>query len=142
MILCPKFQYPKTTGTTLQFTISQRRWKYRDSSVGGSRASASDLVATRVIRRDRLLDVTLRFEESERADVIAMIEWMQEHPNTAAQWWPDGDVAGTSEDVLLRDPMPGKDIQIDDGDVGGVYETTITLKKADGSAWDLDFYGF
>ena len=101
----PKFVYGLTgSETTLELTLSQGLWTPADVTIGGSRTSAAGVPASYIVRRDAVLDVTLRFWEAEWADILNLIAWGQQAESFL--FFPDADEA-TNWEVYLEAPLAG-----------------------------------
>jgi hypothetical protein len=112
--------------TTLELTISQAAWLPADSTVGGSRTSAAGIPASYVVRRDRLLDVTLRLWESEWGALLNLIEWGQ--GAEAFLFYPDAEEA-TSWQVYLEAPEAGSRFAPSrDGTYPRIFTAALTLR--------------
>lgn len=136
----PRFQYP-VAGTTLTLTQPMRHWERRQNTVGGWRQAASGVIAARTIRRDYLLDLILRVDESELASVETMIAWMQDNPSTAFTFWPDTDVGGTSFSSLLISPLPGEELRAPRAsEFASTLEVALTIRRSTGATWPLAWY--
>lgn len=117
---------------TFETTISVNAWTPTDRTVGGSRIAASGTPAAYVVRRDAMLEMTLRFWESEWIAVANLIAWGQSaQPIT---WAPDADDPGTTVDVYLDAPAPGDSFSPER--VSGfprVMELALMLRGKDGA---------
>lgn len=98
-----RFQYGSTDWST---ELSARPWIPGDATVGGSRTAAAGVPASSIVRRDSLITVTLRFEENEWDDVLALIEYGQ--TQQLFRWFPDADDASDSVSVWLENPAAGE----------------------------------
>lgn len=122
-----RFEYG--TAQAFECTVTTRPWAPADNTVGGSRISAAGIPAAYVVRRDGLLDLTLRFWESEWTDLLNLVAWGQA-ANTLT-WFPEATDLGTSWDVYLDSPAPGSRFGPSrDGDFPRVMELTVTLRGA------------
>lgn len=137
----PKFQYP-AAGTVLALATPMRHWQRRQHTIGGLRESASGTArAARTIRRDYLLDLTLRVDEAELAAFELFIAWAQDNPATAFTFWPDVAVPGTSYACFLIAPVHGEEFTAPrDGEFASMLNPAITLRRTDGAAWPLVWY--
>lgn len=128
----PRFDYG---ASTLSLTLPSRIWRFSDMSIGGGALSAVRTGASYVVVRDQLLNVTLRFYESEWASVLAMLQYGQAWPNTMT-FYPDKLDTGTSYVVQLRHPMMGEPIDYEeDSEYPEVKEREIQLHKVSGVPW-------
>lgn len=115
-------------------------WDRVTSTVGGHRKSASGVPAAYVVRRDHVLRLTLRFRESEWEEIHRMIRWGQ--GGETITWYPDALVPGESFNVYLESPLAGEDISPSrSSSYPRVLELAIGLRRADGSAWGIDYFG-
>lgn len=136
----PSFSYPAEDGTTFTLSLPLKPWTERMLSIGGFRESAAGVRAARTVRRDYLLDLTLRFDESELATLRAFVEWAQDNPATAFTFWPDASDSETSFDAILISPMQGTDLIATRGETISDMTAQITLRLAAGGPWDLVYY--
>lgn len=136
----PKFEYP-VAGTVLTLTRPMRHWSRRKITVGGMREAASGARAARTIRRDFLLDIVLRIDESELTAVETLHSWMEDNIGTAFRFWPDVGVAGTSFDCVLVKPVHGEDLTpVRSSEFASDLEVSLTLRRSNGAAWTLAWY--
>lgn len=132
-----------TAGADYTLTLAQREWDRRTPTIGGFREAAAGGAnrAGRIIRRDYLLDIILRVYESEITSIETMVAWMQDNFATPFTWWPDVDVVGTSFSALLVSPAPGEELTFAPSEFRGMREARLTLRRADGLSWNLQYYG-
>jgi len=127
----PRFDFG---GATFEATIPARAWTPGDETIGGSRTSAAGVPASYVVRRDRLLDVTLRFLESEWEDVRDLVEFGQSAE--LFTWYPDANDLAQSAEVYLISPKPGeKWAPVRSADYPRAMELTITLRCPTAPLW-------
>lgn len=108
-------------------------------TVGGTLEAGSGAVASFVVRRDHWLTVPVRVDETEVAEFFAFLRAAQS--GGAIVWTPDRDVPGVTFAVRLAAPTGADDVTPEpDGSFPAVGVVTLTLRKADGSAWDLDYF--
>ena len=138
----PKFKYPTSSGTSLTLTRSMRHWTERMATVGGFRESASGTArASRVIRRDHLLDTVVRITEGERAALRAMVAWAHDNPGTGIDLWPDVATVGTVFVVYLVSPMPPDELTFQrNAEFPSDLETLLTWRRTNGTPFDLVWY--
>lgn len=129
MLRRSKFQFGTNTFTC---SLPARPWTPGDSTVGGTKVSAAGVPASYVVRRDALLDVPLRFDESEYELLLAMVAWGQ--GGLPITWTPDAeDGALGSFDVYLEAPAPGTSWKpTRAADYARMFEFTITLRAQAG----------
>jgi hypothetical protein len=121
------------TGGDYTTSIPARAWLPADESIGGVRVAASGVPATYLVRRDVLLELTLRFPESEWDDVLDLVTFGQS--GETITWYPDADATGTSFSVYLQAPAPGERCNpTRDGTYPRMLEVTLMLRGASGSA--------
>lgn len=145
MDMLAKFNLPTGgAGTDYVTTIAQREFDRRGETVGGFREAAAGGTnrAGRVIRRDYLLDIVLRIYESEITAIETMIAWMQDNFATPFTHWPDYvTTPALSFSALLVSPAPGDPLEFPKSEFPGMRDVRLTLRRADGLSWDLEYYG-
>jgi hypothetical protein len=134
----PKVLY---NGTTLTFTLPMRPFTPGTKAIGGHGESGAGVPCKFVIRRDRFLDVVLRFYESEGPAVRAWLEWAQDATPGAFTVWPDAAVPGTSKSSYLVSPQVGEDTQPTHDQFEGTFEQRVKIRSADGSPYDWQYWG-
>ena len=113
--------------------LPARAWVPADETVGGARIAASGVPATYIVRRDDLLTLVLRFEESEWEDVRDLVVFGQS--GQTLRWFPDADDAANVP-VYLQTPAPGERwAPTRDGQYPRVFEVTLTLRAAGTAPW-------
>lgn len=125
----PKFLCGATTYTLTQ---PQKLWTVHSKSHGGGDVSDAGVPEAFIIRRDQLVDVEIRFLESEWAIIDTIIAFGQ--TGQSFTFWFDKDDNATDYVVYLDSPSIG------DGDVSptrdsyvGVYTLRMTLRTTDAS---------
>lgn len=119
--------------SVFETTLPPRAWNPSDRSVGGSRIAASGTPAAYLVRRDAMLEVTLRFYESEWAAVANLVAWGQSAQ--AITWAPEASDPGTTVDVWLDTPAPGESFNpTRSSDYPRVLELSLMLRGKDGAA--------
>jgi hypothetical protein len=119
----PKFIY---NATTLTLTYPSLLWKPSSKPIGGSNVSDSGVPEAFIIRRDQMVDVTIRFTEAEWPNVDALIDWGQR--GNSFDYWFDKDVSGTAKTVYLLTPAPGDGEVAPERDSEWRYVYTLPLK--------------
>jgi hypothetical protein len=135
----PRIVYGPTP-TIFQPSIPQRAWNRVTGGVRGSLLSSTGVGASYSIRNDRLLELTIRYLESEEPALIDALEYLMAWPNVGTIY-PDSLVLATSYEFQLRSPT------FNDVEYGGerdeeypqALQQTIRIVKTDGSAW-TDIY--
>lgn len=114
--------------------LSVRPWDRRVPTVGGRLVSASGMPAAFIVRRDHVLDVPLRFYESEWEDIDRLLAWGQS--GEAFFWWPDALEDSEVYAVFLEAPAAGEAVEprrstqfVD------MLEVTVSLRKVSNSRW-------
>jgi len=131
-----RFEYD--TVSSFETEHPARPWLPADETVGGSRTAASGVPASYVVRRDATVSLTLRIEEAEWIDFLLLIAFGQSAQ--AFLWFPDTDEA-ESFSVYLEAPAAGAQLTpTRDGAYPAVFEVTITLRSADGTAPWTEFF--
>ena len=120
--------------TTLILELPPVGWLAREASVGGHVRATAGIPASYVVRRDRLIDLTLRIREEEWPDFLNALATMQS--GAAFEWFPRvGDP--TPQAVTLFAPMPGTPwgpTRLPE--YPRVFTATITLRgDATGNPW-------
>lgn len=108
-------------------TISVRPWTPVDATLGGMRVAASGVPAGYVVRRDSLIDVTVRFWEGEWTALRNLLIWGQSQQ--VIDWYPDADDTSTTWPVYLEAPAVGDRIAPErDGEFPRVFELPLSLR--------------
>lgn len=115
-----------------------RPWTPIDASIGGSRTAAAGVPAGYVVRRDALLELTLRLDEDEWVELVNLIDYGQQ--GEAFLWTPDTAELGTNYPVYLEEPTPGGRFAPQRTDFPRVLEAAITLRGVDLPPWP-DYFG-
>lgn len=124
-----RFVYGDTGDFTLSLPV--RAWIPADDTVGGVRIAAGGVPATYIVRRDVLIELVLRFYESEWPDVLALVTFGQSGEDWV--WYPDAD-AVANYNVYLHAPAPGtRWTPTRDSNFARVFELTLTLRGVDGA---------
>lgn len=117
---------PSGSEITLTTTISVKPWTPMNRTIGGQRIAASGVPASYVVRTDHLLDVTLRFYESEWSAVENLIAFGQSAQSFL--WYPEA-TSGASVEVYLDAPAYGDTVTpTRDAEFPRVMEVTLTLR--------------
>lgn len=135
---CPRIVVGDTDYT---FELPMRPPDFPVGGIGGSAESAAGLPASYGVRDDDMLDVHLRFYESERPDVTELVRQMQKHFATIA-FYADKDDAEPSNTCYLRSPERGSDWQPTRSDElagGRGFELTIRLRSITGP-WEIEYF--
>lgn len=120
----PSFSYGSTT---FACSLPALPWTPVDESIGGWRDAASGTPASYVVRRDFLVDLTLRIREGEWTAFDNLLQHGQSAQPIA--WTPDLLEAGTTFEVYLVDPKPGaRYTPTRSNAYPRVFEVTITLR--------------
>lgn len=138
MLLNPGFSYGAGP-TVVQLTIAQSPWLPSAERVGGSRVLASGLPINRTIRRDYLLGLALRVKESEFLALQAMVADRQDRSGTDAQF--SFRIDPTAPWIACYLHKPTDDLVPGRGTYMGELTVALTLRKADGTAWDINYFG-
>jgi hypothetical protein len=132
-----RFTY--TGGGDWTTVLPARPWTPADETLGGRRVAGSGVPATYIVRRDALLDLTLRLLEAEWDDLLALVTFGQ----TGGQitWYPDVDDApGTSFTVYLEAPAPGmRWAPTRLADYPRALEQALTLRGVASAPWQAYF---
>lgn len=138
MLLNPGFSYGAGP-TVVQLTIPQSPWVPSTERVGGSRILAAGLPVSRTIRRDFLLGLALRVKESEYPALEAMVADRQGRSGTDAQFSFRIDPTAGWTVCYLHEPQDT--LRPTRGAYLGEFLIALTLRKADGTAWNLNYFG-
>jgi hypothetical protein len=123
------FSYGEGGTSSLAFTISSGLWLPQDKTIGGSRTSAAGVPASYVVRRDALIQLTVRLWESEWGALLNFISWAQ--GSGAFLWFPDADDVATSFSVYLESPLAGEAFApTRDSNYPRVFTAQLTLRGA------------
>jgi len=132
-----RFEYG--TASAWEAPISSPPWDPVDDSVGGARVGASGVGAAYVVRRDALVEVTVRYYEADWASLLALLVFGQ--TQQAFRWFPDADEA-TSFLVYLDAPRPGTKTKPDrDANYPRAFKQTLVLRGAGTTPWTPYFTG-
>jgi hypothetical protein len=115
--------------------LSAHPWIPADSTVGGDKVSAAGIPASYIVRRDNLMEVTLRVQEDEWETFLSLIAFGQSRQTFT--WYPDSD-EGANFTVYLESPLAGE--RWAPTRLGGferVYEIPIVLRGYPG----VNIYG-
>lgn len=118
-----------------QFTPTHppRPWTPIDETIGGKRVAAAGVPAAYVVRRDSLVELTLRLEEDEWLELVNLIDYGQQ--GESITWYPDASDLLTSYEVYLEEPAPGGRYAPTRADYLRIFETTIVLRGVDLPPW-------
>lgn len=108
-------------------------------TAGGTLESGGGVPASFVVRRDHWLSVPVRIDETE---VGAFFDFLRAAQTGAPiVWTPDVDNPGTTLAVILAAPSASEDVTLEPDGVYPLMSTvTLTFRKVDGTAFDLDYY--
>ncbi len=138
MLRAPQFVYG-SPATTVSLSVAQRPWTATERTEGGSERATSGVREVFLLRRDHLLNVTLRIRESEFTALAAMVRYAQESAPSFT-FRPNGD-ATTPYTVELETPTVGEDFSPTRDEYNGALEVTLVLRRTDGGTWDaLRYY--
>jgi len=114
---------------SFETSLSAMAWTPADRTVGGAERSTAGVPAAFIVRRDALLDLTLRITEDEWLDFLAFV--------TAAQagipitWFPDADEPSLTFTVFLDAPDVGSQWNPErDDSFLFVFTAAITLRSS------------
>lgn len=128
--------------TTFDFTLPINAFVQESNGIGNGDEAASGIGAAIEIRRDHIARVMLRFAESEYADVEDYVSWAQKNRHLTHTFQFDQDDATTIRTVRWHGPQLGTAFSPARRDAYlGVLEFEITLRRADGSRFDLNWSG-
>jgi hypothetical protein len=125
---------------TWEAELSAVDWLPMDSTVGGQRISAAGIPASYVVRRDVLLQLTLRVRESEWASFLNLLTYGQ--AAEAITWTPDAEVPAETYQVYWHAPAAGEQMTPSrNAEYPSVFEVSITLRGVGTSAPWRPYYG-
>jgi len=114
--------------------LPPRAWTPIDETVGGRRIASAGIPATYVVRRDVLVELTLRFEEAEWDAALALVAFGQS--GQSFFWYPDSTLTDPDyerAEVYLQVPAPGERFApTRDGQYPRMFEVTIVLRGVAG----------
>lgn len=120
-----------TEDWTTEYSV--RPWDPARGGVGGSRTAASGVPASYTVRKDELLELTLRVTEAEYATLDALIDFGQ--TSESFLFYPEADENEPVE-VYLEAPLAAerwKPTRL--GEFPRVFEAAIVLRGADTTPW-------
>lgn len=121
---CSRFVFGDQEVTT---EIAARAWTPADATIGGRRVSASGVPAAYVVRRDALLNLTLRFFEHEWAAIYNLLIYGQS--SDPITWYPEATDDEVSWSVYLESPAYGETFSPSrDGAFPRMMEISIVLR--------------
>lgn len=134
----PRFVF--NDGSAVDFTLThpQRTWRPGSRGVGGSDVSAAGVPEAFEVRRDERLHVTLRFTESEWANVRRMVVHGQGAGTIT--FYPDADVAGTNHTVYLDEPEMGQEVVPRRSELASIYEIDVVLRRTTSTAFTDEYF--
>ena len=114
--------------------LSVHPWIPADATVGGSRTAASGIPASYIVRRDALVELTIRASEDEWPELLSLIAYGQ--TAQAFTWYPEA-AESESRLVYLEAPLAGERWAPSRvAEFLRVFEMTITLRAiADVDPW-------
>jgi len=133
-----------TYGGSGDFTtgLSVRPWIPVDETVGGMRKAASGIPASYIVRRDVLLELGLRIEESQWDELLAFVAFGQ--TAQSFRWFPDATLTDPDYDnfeVYLDAPAAGERwAPTRDGSYPRMLEMKITLRGVGGALPFMPFF--
>ena len=131
MIRSSRFVYGDSGDWTTELTA--RPWTPADSTVGGSRTAASGVAASYIVRRDGLLELTLRVTEAELATAKALVAFGQTEESFL--WYPEASENEPVE-VYLETPKAGERwAPARLGEYPRVFDLPIVLRGVDLDPW-------
>lgn len=122
--------------TTINFSISQKLWRYRDVGEGGfARISSTGIGESYEIRRDSIAIVTLRFTWAEwNTHVRPWLRYQQQNMGTSFTFRFDQDDAATQFTVYLLKPGEGEPIEFSHEE-GNILSIEVEIMAAPGSTF-------
>ncbi len=126
-----RFEY--SAGGVFEPRLPPAPWTPADSTIGGSRTSATGVPAAYVVRRDALVELVLRLDEDEWTDFVNLLIWGQQ--GESFLWYPDAAQPLEFFEVYLEAPAAGERVQPERTEFLRVYDVTITLRGVDLPPW-------
>lgn len=122
----------------LDFMYPVGRWREGKETPGyGWSEAASGVREGYRIRRQRLLEIRLRWPEWRHQEVLAWIEAVEDDPQLVSTLYPDSTDALTFYSVHLLTPEPGEKWYPEHFPFEGVFEGLFVFRRADFGAFDL-----
>lgn len=126
-----------TGPTTFDFTLPQKLWTPWSRAKGGSNVSDSGIPEAFIVRRDQLVDLELRFYESEWGNVLAFLSDVQ-NGNQFNFYFDKTNLAGTLYVVYLESPELGKgEIKPTREGFPRVFNIPVTLRSINGTPFNI-----
>ena len=128
MPLRPRFVYTHSVAGAQDLTLSlpSRPWDFGSHGIGGADVAGSGVPAAFEIRRDYILFLTIRFDESEWEDVERLVRQIQ-HAGTIT-FYPDA-TAGTNRTMYGHSPKMGELVRPRRTDEPSTLELDIALRR-------------
>ena len=133
----PRWVYNDGSAVDYTMSLPQRPWGHGSQALGGSMVSAAGTPESYEIRRDYLMDLVLRFPESEWTNVERLVRHLQR--SGSATWYPDQGDAGTSHTVYGVSPAMGEPIRPSRTDDIGTLELAITIRRTTSTIFTDEF---
>lgn len=134
---CPVF-FTDAPALLWECALPARQWIPVDSTIGGVRIAAGGAPTSYLVRRDGLLELTLRFRETEYADLAAVIAYGQ--GGGILKWMPDA-LGSDLFDVYLETPAMGERWQPTPSEYPRVLEQVLVLRGVSELPWIAYFEG-
>lgn len=114
-------------------------WEHRRAGIGGSAVAASGVPAAYVIRRDRIVDLTLRVMEGELDALSSILEGIRDSGDPFVFAF-DRDDEATEFTVYLVSPAWPDEIESErDDQYRELFTVPISIRRADGEPFGLSW---
>jgi hypothetical protein len=129
------------SGGSFTLSLPLPRWSYRQRALGGMAVSDAGVVADFLRRRDQLIDVRLRYLDSERTAVMTWLETVRNAGVTTFRF--DSTDAGTQYTVYVDAPRMGTDELQEEPDDQylGAWSVALTFRTTTGVRPHVPFLG-
>lgn len=136
--LRPRFTYTDSVGSVdLTLSLPQRPWGFGSQGVGGSDVAGSGIPAAFEVRRDYLVHLTLRFDESEWAAVERLVRHLQRAGSVV--FYPDTS-AGDNHTMYGHSPTLTEEIRPRRTDEPSTLEIDVTVRRTTEAIYDDEYF--
>lgn len=138
MRFVPKIQYNNggVDDIELFFSLPQKLWIAGSRPHGGGNISDAGIPEAFVIRRDQLVEVELRFTESEWPDVADWLEYVQSN-GASFRFWFDVNDPLTEYTVYLDSPEADDELMPSRDEFTSVLQMKMTFRSTTATRFDV-----